>query len=136
MLRERNTSSAFTPRTRVAISFGSPAGDSGVTRLDLNDILIRNPQAAFLMRVAGSAMRDAGIDDGDLALVDRALDPGHGQVVIAVRRNEFLCRRLCRRGDDVGLQSTDPAMPDVWASESDTFDIWGVVTHVIKQVSS
>ena len=136
MLRERATVSASTPRSRVAISFGSPAGASGVTRLDLNEILIRNPQAAFLVRIAGSAMREAGIDDGDLALVDRALEAAHGQVVIAVHHDEFLCRRLCRRGEAVGLQATDPEVSDVWADEADTFDVWGVVTHVVKQVSA
>ncbi len=136
MLRERGTVASSTPRSRVAISFGSPAGESGVTRLDLNEILIRNPQAAFLVRIAGSAMREAGIDDGDLALVDRAIEAGHGQVVIAVHQDEFLCRRLCRRGDALGLQATDPAVPEVWAGEADIVDIWGVVTHVVKQVSS
>ena len=135
MLRERATAPASTPRSRVAISFGSPAGESGVTRLDLNEILIRNPQAAFLVRIAGSAMREAGIDDGDLALVDRALDANHGQVVIAVHQNEFLCRRLCRRDEALGLQATDSDVPDIWASEADNVDVWGVVTHVIKQVS-
>src|SRR6478735_10166793 len=135
MLRERGTVSASTPRSRVAISFGSPAGENGVTRLDLNEILVRNPQAAFLVRIAGSAMREAGIDDGDLALVDRALDAGHGKVVIAVHQDEFVCRRLCRQGEALGLQATDPAVPDIWAREADTFDIWGVVTHVVKQVS-
>ena len=135
MLRERGTVSGSTPRSRVAISFGSPAGESGVTRLDLNEILIRNPQAAFLVRIAGSAMREAGIDDGDLALVDRALDAGHGHVVIAIHQNEFLCRRLCRRGEALGLQATDPDVLDVWAGEADNFDVWGVVTHVVKQVS-
>ena len=135
MLRERGAVPASTPRSRVAISFGSPAGESGITRLDLNEILIRNPQAAFLVRIAGSAMREAGIDDGDLALVDRALDANHGQVVIAVHQNEFLCRRLCRRDETLGLQATDPDVSDIWASEADNVDVWGVVTHVIKQVS-
>ena len=136
MLRERRTTAASPPRSRVAISFGSPAGESGVTRLDLNDILIAHPEAAFLVRISGSAMREAGIDDGDLALVDRALDAGHGQVVIAVRREEFLCRRLCRRGDALGLQAADPGVADIWPGDLDAFDIWGVVTHVVKQVST
>ena len=134
MLRERRSVSP--PRSRVAISFGSPAGESGVTRLDLNEILISHPQAAFLVRIAGSAMREAGIDDGDLALVDRAIDASHGQVVIAVHQDEFLCRRLCRRGEALGLQATDSSVADIWASDVDVFDIWGVVTHVVKQVSS
>ncbi len=69
---------ASATRASVAIGFGSPSGDSGVTRLDLNDILIRHPQATFLMRAAGDAMRRAGIDSGDLLLVDRAITPAHG----------------------------------------------------------
>jgi DNA polymerase V len=136
MLRERPTASSSVPRSRVAISFGSPAGESGVTRLDLNEILIRNPQAAFLVRIAGSAMREAGVDDGDLALVDRAVDACHGHIVIAVHQNEFLCRRLCRRGEALGLQATDTSVADIWAGDVDVFEIWGVVTHVVKQVSS
>ena len=131
MLRERSTVSASTPRSRVAISFGSPAGESGVTRLDLNEILIRNPQAAFLVRISGSAMREAGIDDGDLALVDRALDANHGQVVIAVHQNEFLCRRLCRRDEALGLQATDPDVPPL-GQRADK-DVRGVFTHVISK---
>ena len=60
-------SSPSSPRSSVAISFGSPASESGVTRLDLNDILVRHPQAAFLMRIAGDSMRQAGVDDGEVA---------------------------------------------------------------------
>jgi len=126
---------ASPPRTRVAISFGSPAGESGVTRLDLNEVLVRHPQAAFLMRISGSAMREAGIDDGDLALVDRALDAAHGHVVIAVLGDEFVCRRLQRRGADLLLQASDPSTPEVRATEGSGFDIWGVVTHVVRPVS-
>ena len=123
------------PRTRVAISFGSPASESGVTRLDLNEVLIRHPQAAFLMRISGSAMREAGIDDGDLALVDRALDATHGHVVIAVLGDEFVCRRLQRRGDELLLQASDPAAPELLAREGDGFEVWGVVTHVVRPVA-
>ena len=135
MLRDPSAGTASTPRTSVAISFGSPATESGVTRLDLNDILIRHPQAAFLMRIAGDSMREAGVEDGDLALVDRAIDATHGRVVIAVVDDEFVCRRLVQRGDDVRLQATDPACPDWVAGESQELQIWGVVTHVIRPLS-
>jgi DNA polymerase V len=126
---------ASTPRTSVAISFGSPAAESGVTRLDLNDILIRHPQAAFLMRIGGSSMRDAGIDDGDLALVDRALDAAHGHVVIAVLADEFVCRRLYSKGGDLRLQAADPSCADWVAGEGDELQVWGVVTHVVKALA-
>ena len=135
MLREPRVGTASPPRTSVAISFGSPASESGVTRLDLNDILIRHPQAAFLMRIAGGSMREAGIEDGDLALVDRAIDATHGRVVIAVVDDEFVCRRLVQRGGEVRLQATDPACPDWVAGEGQELQIWGVVTHVIRPLS-
>ena len=123
------------PRTSVAISFGSPAGESGVGRLDLNEILIRHPQAAFLMRIAGSSMRASGIDDGDLALVDRAINATHGHIVIAVVGDGFVCRRLHKQGDEFWLQATDDTSPDLLADESQTFQIWGVVTNVIKSLT-
>ena len=123
------------PRSSVAISFGSPAGESGVTRLDLNDILIRHPQAAFLMRIAGDSMRGAGVQDGDLALVDRAMTAAHGQVVIAILNDEFVCRRLHHRSRDVRLQSADSACPDWVPGEGEELQIWGVVTHVVRPLA-
>ncbi|WP_088281033.1 LexA family transcriptional regulator [Ideonella sp. A 288] len=119
-------------RASVAIGFGSPADDSGVTRLDLNDLLIKHPQATFLMRVAGDAMHDAGIDSGDLALVDRAIAPVHGHVVIAVVDDGFVCRRLTRQGADTRLQATQPGVPDIVPHEGQGLQVWGVVTQVIK----
>lgn len=136
MLRDRALPAAGAPRSSVAISFGSPASESGVTRLDLNDILIRHPQAAFLMRIAGHSMREAGVDDGDLALVDRALNAAHGQVVIAILNDEFVCRRLVRRGSEVRLQAADPACPDWVPGEGEELQIWGVVTHVIRPLAA
>ena len=121
-------------RASVAIGFGSPSGDTGVTRLDLNDILIRHPQATFLMRVAGDAMREAGIDSGDLVLVDRAIPPAHGHVVIAVVDEEFVCRRLCRQDHDIRLQATQPGCVDIVAGEGMDLQLWGVATQVIKSL--
>lgn len=124
--------SAGTTRASVAIGFGSPSGDTGVTRLDLNDILVRHPQATFLMRIAGHAMAEAGIDSGDLVLIDRAIPPANGHVVVAVVGDEFVCRRLSRQGDDLRLQATQAGCPDIQAHQADGFQIWGVVTQVIK----
>jgi DNA polymerase V len=122
-------------RASVAIGFGSPSGDTGVTRLDLNDILVRHPQATFMMRIAGSAMRERGIDDGDLLLVDRAISPTHGHVVIAVVEEEFVCRQLSKQGASIRLQATGGDSPDIVSKEGDAaqqFQLWGVVTQVIK----
>lgn len=121
-------------RSSVAIGFGSPADDTGVTRLDLNDILIKHPQATFLMRVAGDAMREAGIDSGDVVLVDRAITPAHGHVVIAVVEDEFVCRRLFKQGGDLRLQAPHPASADIVPRDGQELQVWGVVTNAIKSM--
>jgi DNA polymerase V len=131
----RDTATASAPvRASVAIGFGSPADDSGVTRLDLNDILIEHPQATFLMRVAGDAMREAGIGAGDLVIVDRAVTPAHGHVVIAVVDDAFTCRRLFRQGHDVRLQAAQANVADIVGDEGHDLPVWGVVTQVIKSM--
>jgi DNA polymerase V len=135
--RDRGTNAAFS-RASVAIGFGSPAGDTGVTRLDLNDILVRHPQATYLMRIAGGAMHELGIDAGDLVLIDRAIAPTHGHVVIAVVGEEFVCRQLSRQADGIRLQvagSEGGISADIVAREGtqlEEIQIWGVVTQVIK----
>lgn len=127
---------AAPPRSSVAISFGSPATESGVGRLDLNDVLIRHPQAAFLMRIAGDSMSAAGVCDGDLALIDRAVAASHGHVVIAIVDDEFVCRRLHRRGEDVRLQCAGQTLPDWIPRDGESLQIWGVVTHVVRPLLS
>jgi DNA polymerase V len=134
ILRHSSDGAARRPRTSVAFSFGSPADDSGVGRIDLNDILVRHAQATFVMRVAGSSMRDAGIDDGDLVLVDRAIAPAHDHVVIAIVDDGFVCRRLVRRAQDVRLRAADASVPDLVIDEGSALQVWGVVTHAIKSL--
>ena len=120
-------------RSSVAISFGSPAQDSGVSRLDLNDVLIRHPQATFLMRATGDSMRDAGIENGDLMLVDRSIAPQHAHVVIAVVDGEFVCRRLITQ-EGLCLRASDPGVADVIPGDGEDLRVWGVVTTVVKSL--
>lgn len=122
------------PRASVAIGFGSPSQDTGVTRLDLNEVLVRHSQASFLMRAAGDAMREAGIDNGDLLLIDRAITPAHGHVVIASVEGEFVCRRLVKAGGGVLLQAASAEAAQIVPDEGNELHLWGVVTHVIKSL--
>ena len=128
---DRGTAGA---RVTVAAGFGSPADDATVKRIDLNDALISHPQATFVMRAAGDGMRDAGIDSGDVLVVDRALHAVHGHVVVAVVDGEMTCRRLSIQGDVGKLQAAHPDHADMVLADGVEVDLWGVVTHVIKQL--
>jgi DNA polymerase V len=126
---------------RTSNAFGSPGTDSTVRRLDLNDAFIRHPDATFLMRAAGDAMQGAGIDDGDVLLVDRALTAGHGSVVIAVVNGDLLCRRLEQsdggrhRPTGARLVAADPAVAPIAIAAEMPLEVWGVVTTVVKSLA-
>jgi DNA polymerase V len=126
---------ASRPREPTASSgFGSPGSDFTVRRIDLNDALIRHPQATFVMRASGEAMAGAGVRSGDVLLVDRALTPRHGHVVIAKVDGELICRRLVRQADVVALETAETPAQRVTGGEAQPLEVWGVVTTVIRQL--
>ena len=133
----RDRQSAAAPsrdRGTVASGFGSAVDDGGSKRIDLNDALIRHPEATFVMRAGGDAMLEAGVSDGDVLLVDRAITAAHGHVVVAVVEGELTCRRLWRQGGCVKLQATRADVADIEPKEGAEIEIWGVVTTVIKSL--
>jgi DNA polymerase V len=121
------------PDAPVRAGFPSPAEDFGVNRLDLTQILVTHPQATFLVRVAGSSMRDAGIDDGDTLVVDRAIKPHHGHVVVAVVDGEFTVKYLHQRAGRLRLKAANPTFPDIVPKDGQTIEVWGVVSSCIKR---
>lgn len=120
----------------VQAGFPSPAEDHMVQRVDLMAELIKHPQASYLLRIRGESMRDAGIFDGDVVLVDRAITPRSGQVVIAVVENEFVCKTLQLRAGRMKLKAANPTYPDIVPKDSQTVEIWGVVVAAIKQFNA
>jgi DNA polymerase V len=117
----------------VHAGFPSPAEDFQVKRIDLNTILVTHPQATFMLRVAGDSMRDTGIDDGDMLVVNRAIKPRHGQVVVAVVDGEFAVKELYMRGGRIKLKAGNPTYPEISPTDGQTIEVWGVVTCCIKQ---
>ena len=114
----------------VPAGFPSPADDYMDGKLDLNEHLISHPAATFYCRVSGSSMEGTGIFDGDLLIVDRAVEPDHGSVVVAVIDGELTCKILDRvRGR---LLSANDAYPPMPVGEEADLVIEGVVIHSIR----
>jgi DNA polymerase V len=118
---------------RVCAGFPSQAEDLGYERIDLTNVLIKHPQATYLLRVSGDSMRDAGIFDNDLLVVDKAIRPRNNMVVVAVVDGDFTVKRLYNRAGRIKLQAANPTYPDIVPKEGQTVEIWGVVTCTIKQ---
>jgi DNA polymerase V len=121
---------------KVKAGFPSPAEDLGHKRIDLTARLIKNPASTFLMRASGESMREAGIFDGDVLVVDRSVRPRSGQVVIAVLDGEFVCKTLSLRAGRMKLKAANPGFADIVPKDSQTVEIWGVVVNTIKSFPS
>ena len=117
---------------KVPAGFPSPAADHIEKEISMDQLLnIRAPHV-YLVTIDGDSMQGAGIFPGDLAVVDRGVEPVHGHVVVALLNNEPICKRLCLRGKSVILQSENPRYPDLHVMEGDDLSIWGVITYTVR----
>jgi DNA polymerase V len=118
----------------VRAGFPSPADDYVSEALDLNEHLIAHKEATYFLRAKGHSMTGAGIQDGDLLVVDRSLTPSHRCVVIAVVDGEFTVKRLSKRGSKIRLLAENPDFAPMEFNEGQELLIWGVVTSVIHKM--
>ena len=116
----------------VQAGFPSPADDYMVERLDIMQLLVKHPQATFFWRVRGDSMRDAGIEDGSIIAVDRALRPKHGSIVVALVDGECTVKYLYQRAGRMKLRAANPTYPDIVPRDSQTIEVWGVVRGCLK----
>lgn len=99
--------------------------------LDLNEHLVAHPAATFYLKATGHSMLGAGIHPNDLLVVDRALEPGHNSVVIAVVDGGLTVKRLYIEGGRVKLMPENSEYAPLEIHPESDLTIWGVVTHVI-----
>ncbi|MCM1152575.1 MAG: translesion error-prone DNA polymerase V autoproteolytic subunit [Muribaculum sp.] len=119
----------------VKAGFPSPAQDYMDRSLDFNRELIAHPSATFYARVAGNSMIDAGIDEGDIIVIDRSLDARQNDIVVAFINGEFSMKYLDLQEKHLGRIWLRPGNSDyspIEITADDAFSVWGVVTKVIK----
>ena len=122
-------------RNYVAAGFPSPADDYLEDRINLQQVLIRNPTAPYLVRVRGESMRDARLHDGDILVVDRSMKPRDGHIIIGVVDGEFTVKRFLKRGNKTFLQPANEAYPPLEITEGMDFKPWGVVVWSLHNVN-
>lgn len=117
---------------RVPAGFPSPAADHIEAHISLDEVLnIRAPHV-YLVSIVGDSMQGVGIFDGDLAIVDRSIEPVNGHIVVALLNNDPICKRFSRRGKDIVLLSENSKFPPRYVLEGDELSIWGVITGTIR----
>lgn len=123
----------FCIKNKVNAGFPSPAEDLGAQRIDLTKVLIKHPQATYLLKASGHSMVEAGIFDKDILVVDRAVKPRHNHIVVAVVDGDFTVKRLYQRAGQIKLKAANPTFADITPKDGQEIVVWGVVTATIKQ---
>ncbi len=118
----------------VAAGVPSPAADHMDLSLDLNRELINNPASTFYARVSGLSMVGEGVDDGDLLLIDRSVEPTNGCLAVCFVDGDFTLKRFENHGDYGLLVPANPDFEPIRVSAENDFMIWGVVRYIIKKV--
>ncbi len=118
----------------IQAGFPSPADDWQEGKIDLNQFLVKHPAATYLLRVSGSSMKNAGITEGDILLVDCSLEAKHRDIVIANVDGEMTVKRLHKTTKRTALIAENDDYAPIEVTAGMEFSIWGVVKHVIKSI--
>ena len=118
-------------KTANATGFGAAADDYMERGIDLNEQLINNKPATYFFRMKGDAMRDAGIFDHDVLIVDRSIKLADGKIMVAILNGELLVRRFHKNFSSAFLIPENTRYKTINLAEFSDFMVWGVVTYVI-----
>ena len=118
----------------VSAGFPSPADDYIDLGIDLNMHLIENPSSTFFLRVNGESMTGAGIQNGDLLIIDRSINARPGNIVIAILDGSFTVKRLILNKGSLYLQAENPNYPSINLQSYGDVQIWGVATYSIHSL--
>lgn len=118
----------------IRAGFASPAQDYLDGGIDLNRELVKNPASTFYGKVSGSSMVGAGIEDGDILVIDKSLQTRDGDIAVCFVDGEFTLKRVQTDGDIIWLIPENPKYKPIKITKNNDFAIWGVVTYSIKNV--
>jgi len=144
-LKEKKILNFFIPKTDngigqwlaeegISAGFPSPADDFKEIRISLDKELVKNKDATFYARVDGYSMIGAGLEDGDLLVIDRSKNPENGKIAICLIDGEFTVKRIKKEKNKLYLIPENKKYKPIELKEENELIIWGVVEYVIKKV--
>ena len=118
----------------ISAGFPSPADDFKEIRISLDRELVKNKEATFYAKVSGDSMVGAGLDDGDLLVIDRSLNPENGKIAVCVLDGEFTVKRIKKEKSKLYLIPENKKYKPIELKEENELIIWGIVEYVIKKL--
>ncbi len=121
--------------TGIKAGFPSPAADFEEERISLDQFLIKNPEATFFAKASGDSMINAGINDGDLLVIDRSLEAQNNTIAVCYIDGEFTVKRIKIEKEKIYLQPENKDYKPIEVTKENELIIWGVITYVVKQLT-
>ena len=118
----------------ISAGFPSPADDFKESKISIDQEVVKNESATFYARVVGQSMQGAGLDDGDLIVIDRSQEPENGKIAVCYVDGEFTVKRLKVENECMYLMPENKKYKALKVTEENQLIIWGVVTFVIKKL--
>ena len=118
----------------IKAGFPSPAADFDETKISIDQLVIKNETATFYAKASGNSMTGAGIDDGDILVIDRSIEPTDNKIAVCFIDGEFTVKRIKIEEDCVYLQAEKPKYKSIKVTEDNDLIIWGIVTYVVKKI--
>jgi DNA polymerase V len=118
----------------IKAGFPSPAADFDESKISLDNVLVKNREATFYAKASGTSMIGAGIDDGDIMVIDRSLEPQNKKIAICLIDGEFTVKRIKIEKDAVYLMPENKNYQPIKVTDENELVIWGIVTYVIKNL--
>jgi len=116
----------------IKAGFPSPAADFDESKISLDNVLVKNREATFYAKASGNSMIGAGIDDGDIMVIDRSLEPTNNKIAVCCIDGEFTVKRIKIEKDIVWLVAENEDYKPIKVTEENELMIWGIVVHSIK----
>lgn len=118
----------------IKAGFPSPAADFDESKISLDNVLVKNREATFYAKASGTSMIGAGIDDGDILVIDRSLEPQNNKVAVCCIDGEFTVKRIKITKEGVLLMPENKDFQPIQVTDDNQLIIWGIVTYVIKKL--
>ena len=132
--KKENTIGQWLLEQGVSAGFPSPADDFKEVRISLDKELVKNQESTFYARVSGDSMLEAGIDDGDLLVIDKSLSPENGKIAVCFIDGDFTIKRIVKEKGKLYLKAENKKYKSIEIREGNELIIWGIVEYVIKKL--
>tara|TARA_Y100000991_G_C21904410_1_gene319542 strand:+ start:96 stop:527 length:432 start_codon:yes stop_codon:yes gene_type:complete len=132
--KKGNSTGQWLVEQGISAGFPSPADDFKEIRISLDKELVKNQESTFYARVSGDSMLGAGIDDGDLLVIDKSLSPENGKIAVCFIDGDFTVKRIVKEKGKLYLKAENKKYKSIELSGESELIIWGIVEYVIKKI--